>query len=456
MADQPTPPPIHEPAEVTPVLAKRASEPMRPLYAIGATVAVAFAIVTAWILQTSTVLCPNDASRWNAVWAMVETGRCSWVGNGPWWTIDRCTYDKVDTPEEAKKARWYSSKPYFMQVILAGIAWPLCRLGHLRVFENRHIVGHVILILVNAVPFAVFLALFGRLLRKLKVEGFALAYCLAAAAAGTYLTSWCITLNNHVLAAFCVFFSLYAGYELGRNPLAHWGWYAAGGFFAGMAAAFETQAAAVLGLVSFQLAYWLWRHRRPATLAAVAGALIPIVAFIVTTKVCTGRWIPFQYTFPRFYEPYWANPTGLDALKESKFVYFFNLTLGHHGFFSLMPIFLLSLVGIVRHLRNRESPLRIVATIIFLASVALIAFNTYKTNNYGGTCQGPRWLFWVIPFWLLMLPAGVEWAARRAVGRWVAIAFLAVSAFSMAYASRMPWSQSWLHEIYVKAGIINY
>ncbi len=471
MTEPPTIPSVHEldaaatgPGPQPPAAGAPAGEDsVRPLYAVAVTVAVTFSVVAALILQTSPTLSPNDTSRWNAVWAMLETGRCSWVGNGPWWTIDRCTYDPADTKEQILRARWYSSKPYFMQVLLAGVAWPICRLAHLDVKEHLNIVGRAVLILFNAVPLAIFLAFFGRWLVRLRTGGFAFAYSLIAAAAGTYLTAYCITLNNHVPAAICAFFSLYALFGIStRGAEASWGWFAMAGFFGGMAAAFDAPATAIFGLGFAYVVLLFVRQRRStsrnawAPAAFVPAALVPVCGYFLSNYLCTGQWLSFQWRFPQHYDPYWRNPTGLDALHEPKGFYLLQQTFGHHGFFSLTPIFLVSLVGFVRNLRDRQLGLRPIAALSALSSLAVFAFVTWKTHNYGGTCQGSRWLFWLIPMWLIMLPAGVEWIARRPLGRWVAVLLLAVSAFSMAYASRMPWSRSWLHELYAAAGIINY
>ena len=49
-------------------------------------------------------------------------------------------------------------------------------------------------------------------------------------------------------------------------------------------------------------------------------------------------------------------------------------------------------------------------------TVVLLAFYTWnpKARNYGGSTQGLRWLFWLIPFWLLLLPRGSKTASTGA------------------------------------------
>jgi hypothetical protein len=79
-------------------------------------------------------------------------------------------------------------------------------------------------------------------------------------------------------------------------------------------------------------------------------------------------------------------------------------------------------------------------------TVVVLAFYTWKpeARNYGGSTQGLRWLFWLIPFWLLMLFKGVEAGQTRGLVRRLAVLALASSALSVGYAMRNPWSHPWI------------
>ena len=81
-----------------------------------------------------------------------------------------------------------------------------------------------------------------------------------------------------------------------------------------------------------------------------------------------------------------------------------------------------------------------VLTIVILAFYAW----TPKAQNYGGSAQGLRWVMWLIPFWLLLLPKGVEDGQARGRLRRLAIVALAISALSVGYAMRNPWSHPWI------------
>ena len=80
-------------------------------------------------------------------------------------------------------------------------------------------------------------------------------------------------------------------------------------------------------------------------------------------------------------------------------------------------------------------------------TVVLLAFYTWtpKARNYGGSAQGLRWVMWLIPFWLLLLPKGVEGRPGPRLGSGgLALLALAISALSVGYAMRNPWSHPWI------------
>jgi hypothetical protein len=392
------------------------------------------------------------------------------------------------------------------------------------------------LILLNIVPFAVFLVLFARILDRYAAGDWTWVFGLLAAAVGTYLLPFTQTLNNHTVAAFSAFFALYQFLRIWDEwELAGWR-FAIVGFFAAFTAVNEIPALSFLVLI---LGVLLLRYPRQTLLWAVPGALVPLLASVGAQYAALGE---FKLVYTEFgtdaylYEgSLWKTPLELDALNlpwfdpqeavrrgiagESSARYLFHMTLGHHGFWSLTPIFFFSLLGLTRLLRAKRMPLEVVKWLCVLASAGLlgaflydpsawqnggkfhpyvwvlltvpvllggVAFGTWfglvrrggppmaavgwmtatltvvilafytwnpKARNYGGSTQGLRWLFWLIPFWLLLLPGGLDLVSSRKWIRRLALLALAVSVVSIGYAMRNPWSHPWILDTLEHAGV---
>jgi len=317
-----------------------------------------------------------------------------------------------------------------------------------------------VVILLNIVPMLVMLVLFARLLDRVAENEWAWFFSLFAACLGTYLFAFNETLNNHSVAAASAFFSLYALQRIWSGDSRSFGTFAVAGFFGAFTACNELPAA-IFGLLLFLLLFFRFPIR---TLKGfVPAAAIPCAAFLVTQFLAFGQFKPVYEEFGTksyTYEgSYWNTPLEFDWFsastksadgkltpnQEPYEVYLFHMTLGHHGVFSLSPIFLFSLLGSLRD-AFRRCRLTPIAWLTLLLTVAMLAFYTWnpKARNYGGSTQGLRWLFWLIPFWLMMLPSGLWAGSRSRVVRGLSLTALVFSALSVGYAIRNPWSHPWI------------
>jgi hypothetical protein len=89
-------------------------------------------------------------------------------------------------------------------------------------------------------------------------------------------------------------------------------------------------------------------------------------------------------------------------------------------------------------------------------SLVVFEFYIYKTNNYGGNTSGPRWLFWLIPLWLLATLHGAELAGRYRLGRILALIALTGSVLSVYYPFTNPWRTPWLQQLGERTGVVSY
>jgi hypothetical protein len=143
---------------------------------------------------------------------------------------------------------------------------------------------------------------------------------------------------------------------------------------------------------------------------------------------------------------YWSDPAGIDRGEPSRAVYALHVLIGHHGIFSLTPIWLLSLAGCLQWLGDRQR--RWLAGAILLLSGVCLAFYLSRPQvdrNYGGMTSGLRWMFWFAPLWLVTLLPAADWLAERRWGRWLGLALLALSVLSVSYPTWNPWTSPWLH-----------
>ncbi len=378
--------------------------------------------------------------------------------------------------------RYYSSKPPLLPTVVAGVAWCVCRasgwIGSIwgqpgwSFANNPWTVMRSTLILVQVLPFLLAVWLFAREVRRHYDRPFVRNFCIAAAILGTYLTPYLLTLNNHVIAACMVMYASYAAIRILYDGKTGWHWFALAGFFAATAAAFETWAGA------FAVLLFLVLLKKDITLTLAVGlpwALIPAAGAMYTNYITIGSVVPAHASFddpagPYFYngsywhenESYPGPKSGMDALHEDKGTYVFHNLIGHHGFFLLTPIFAISLLGMLAHLLRPRAPRSRPLLALFVLLVSAAAFVGYimKTHNYGGGCQGPREIFWLIPLWLLMLPAGAELLGRIRLGRGICYLMLAISLFSVYWAlpqvedkpdqAQRPWSDSWAHLMFRK------
>lgn len=479
--------------------AKMLGRPLHRQFAGSLIVVVAVGIALGATLKTNVLIGANDISRWCTVWSLLERGTYA-IDECPWQvrTQDK-VWMKTPFPEAGEEGRkhFYSSKPPLLPTLIAGLLYPARALigvpldatverprsQRLEVQsldyapkENQRVVrttehykiiditptepakwsAHVmyfdpVLVLLNVVPMAVVLVLFMRWLDRHAAHDWAWLFSLTAAAFGTNLFLFSTTLNNHTVGAHCAFFAAYAWLRIWVDGERRARYFALAGFFAALAAAFEHPALALLAPMIGSL---VWLAPRRALAAALPAALLPAAAHFVTLYLATGGEVPYTrfhdegpdapYRYPG---SYWLSPLGADALDEPWHVYAFHLTLGHHGVFSLTPVFLYAFWGLFSLFSARGARLRLRGPAAAALGLTLVVFVFYLfngTRNYGGSTQGARWLFWLFPLWLLFLPYGVEGGQANRWLRRLALVALFFSALNSGYGLLGPWSHPYI------------
>jgi hypothetical protein len=166
----------------------------------------------------------------------------------------------------------------------------------------------------------------------------------------------------------------------------------------------------------------------------------------------SGKQNWYDYTYQRNgkdVESYWKHPVGIDQGETSPKRYALNVFVGHHGIFSLTPVWLLSLAGMFIWMwpRRRDPRICWMAVAIFLISAACLACYLLQPQlhrNYGGITSGLRWVFWLAPLWVLTMLPAADYLARRSWTRGLCLVLLALSALSASYPTWNPWTHPWL------------
>ncbi|MDA1163489.1 MAG: hypothetical protein O3B13_10330 [Planctomycetota bacterium] len=419
-------------------------------------VALGAALLFAAILNAQQLQSANDRSRWCTVWALVERGtyRIDEIDKQHGWT----TIDKV-----LHEGHLYSSKPPLQSTAVAGIYWIVKNVFGLDLLKQTADTTRVILLIVNWLPMVLSFIVLARLLARSSENQITRLVALATFCCGSLVTGYATTLNNHSVAAMCLVFTLAPLLRIVSDDSRTGSDFALVGFWAALVCCHELPAA-LLGIAVFVM---LSRKSVPQTVKwFVPAALIPLTAYFVTNWMATGGWKPFYMfygTEKYLYEingvrSYWHTPHGMDQSLDSPLTYFFHCVIGHHGIFSLSPIFLFVVVSSFQKDWLSGSRLRPAIVLGGALSVAVLGFYLTRTDNYnyGGNTFGLRWMIWLTPFWVLAMVPTLERFTTRRAGLALTLALLGVSVYSSASSARNPWGESWLFQQMEQAGWIDY
>jgi len=446
--------------------------------------------------QQRPLLSSNDRSRWATVRALVEhsTYAIDDIVAEPGWD----TIDMVQHPDRQGHVHLYSSKPPLLATLVAVPYWIVSSVTGWTLAEHPYEVDRTLLILLQAAPLALLIALVARMAERFGATDWGRLYVVAGAAGGTFLTTFVVVLNNHVVAAVSAGIALYACLRIWLDGRREFRYFAISGLFAALTAANELPALTFFAAVSALLC---WQAPRQTARVYVPAALLVVVAFFATNYAAHDCLTPpymhrsatdpgdnwYVYTFVRNGRErtsYWSNPNGIDRGEPSRSIYAWNVLIGHHGIFSLTPMWLLSVWGVALWWRGKgirpgedvdtasvatgrpastalpvddplhPSPVALRRLAAGIATISLVCLVFYllrpkPDRNYGGMTSGFRWMFWFAPMWsVLMLPAADRLAARRWT-RTIGLLLLALSVLSASYPTWNPWTHPWIMNLMI-------
>jgi hypothetical protein len=403
-------------------------------------------------------LSANDRSRWCAVRALVEPEMR--VEGAPY-AIDKVIqepgWDTIDMVKHG--GHLYSSKPPLYSTLLAGGYWVLYRAFGLSLAEEPFTVDRILLVVFNVLPLAAGFLLIAKLVERFGQTDWGRIFVVAAAVFGTFLTTFAVVINNHLPGAVCAAALLAAAVPIWFDGNRRARYFLAAGFFGALLVTFELPGLSLAAAVGAAL---LWKAFRPTLCYALPAALVVAAAYLGTNWIAHGtpavpymhnqqgdNWYEFTYQRNgKTVESYWKNPSKIDRGEKDVGVYAFHALIGHHGVFSLTPVWLLSVLGLgLSFGKSRDRRWRELAGLIIAVSVVCLLFYVFRPvgqRNYGGMTSGFRWVFWLVPLWLLAMVPAADFLARRRGGKTLAAMLLMLSVLSASYPTWNPWIHPWL------------
>jgi hypothetical protein len=390
-------------------------------------------VMVLWHMQLTSKENANTGSRYATIESLVDYGT---------YNIDASRY--LFTPDKVKaQDHFVSSKPPLLPTYGAGVYYLLKKITGYNITDNESIVVWTVGVFTGWLGHLVFLLYFYRLCRLLLVRQLAVLVTVATASFAYLGVAYATAINNHSVGAAFAVAGFYHAFRAkhGLGGTIHW---VLAGAALGVLPAIDLSSLALTGLCGIYLATKSFRR----TLLFYAPFMLPgILSQFYLAHLATGSYIPAyadagMMSYKGSY--FGGRRAGIDALFEPKTTYAFNVLLGHHGVFSMTPLFGFSLFEIGRRLWKRDK-YRAETIVFTVAFTVVTAFYIYRTHNYGGWCVGMRWLVPVMP-WLVLLFG--MWLDRTKLGRvkWsLVVAAFAVSAFNVQDGLTSPFQFSVWH-----------
>ncbi len=239
------------------------------------------------------MLSANDRSRWCAIRALGDYGtpqldrviRRSDGRRDPEWN----TIDKVRHKGRDGKEHYYSSKPPLLINLLAWQYAGVKRLTGASLADHPFNVMRIMLVLTNVVPMVVYFLILAGLIERLGVSDWGRIFVMGLATWGTFLTTFSVTINNHLPAAFSVLVATAAAIAIIRNGHRQLWRFALAGTFAAFAFANELPALSFLAALGCAL---LWKAPRPTLLGFVPAVAVVVGMVLMANHQTHGSWRP--------------------------------------------------------------------------------------------------------------------------------------------------------------------
>jgi hypothetical protein len=148
--------------------------------------------------------------------------------------------------------------------------------------DNPFYVARLMLVVSNVLPLVLYFVVLAWIVESLGSNDWSKLFVMACATWGTFLTTFAVTLNNHLPGAISVLLATFAAIRILHEGDLRIRWFAIAGLFSAFAVTNELPALALLAML---LLAFTWRAPKQTAIAFIPAATIVAIAFFATTYV---------------------------------------------------------------------------------------------------------------------------------------------------------------------------
>lgn len=260
----------------------------------------------------------------------------------------------------------------------------------------------------------------------------------------TLLLSYGVTFNNHSVAAGLITLAVaLIVTRRAERPIFGDRWRTAiPGLLLGLAAVIDLPAgcaALAAGSIGLVVA------DRKLPLVFVMGAIPPLALHSALQMAISGSPLPVELTPQAFEYPgsYWLTEEGRWRERGPRWQWGLEFLFGPQGWFTVTPLLLLGVVGLVSSLRDRSHPLRWAAWVMVATLAVVTAYYIWgvRRTDFAGQSFGTRHLLAFVAI-LYVFAVDVAWARGRSWFPQLLFSILAAVGLVYAWAGQVdPWSR---------------
>ena len=246
--------------------------------------------------------------------------------------------------------------------------------------DHPYEIGRVMLFTVNILPLVLMYVLIGRLVERFGTTDWGRIFVMAAATLGTFLNTFAVVLNNHIVAAVSAAVALYAAVRIAYDGERRLRYFVARRL-RGRVHRRQRAARAYVSRLIGLLLLWTRAARNAARIrpgSARRGGRVLRHQLDRPRRACgrptctaarpSDNWYTTHTTVNgRAIKSYWLDRQGIDRGEPTKLAYAVHVLVGHHGMFSLTPIWLLSIAGALMWLWSPDASRRQLAAVVLLS-----------------------------------------------------------------------------------------